>query len=462
MTVGLSMIVKNAAADLEACLASVAGWVDEMVVADTGSSDGTPELAERLGARVMRVRWEQDFAQARNRALQGLQTDWALSLDADERLDAGSGTAARRQWRAQLAGGFDAFQVTIRNYVPSLEARVWDRPAERNRGEFAEGRAYPGFIEHQNVRLFRRCQEIYFVGRVHESVGPRVQAAGLKLGTARGRIHHFGLVRPPAVQAAKNRYYRELGRKKVQEQPADPQAHFELGVVEFDNFGNYGEALRCFERTLRLQPGFVQAWFFAGAALARLGHPQEALAFLQQSQARGGESAALQELMADCAYNLALYKDAVKGYRAAAARVTAVHAAILLSKRGLAELRAGDAANGLRHLHEAADAEPVSVDNLDRLATALVAQQDLPSAAGALRRRVESFPDQPQGYLRLAAVLMQLEQPRAAQDCLSDGLKSLPAEAQLQAAWRELQHAAGQSAGGGLKPAALAPIGVHE
>ncbi|HET9785321.1 MAG TPA: glycosyltransferase [Terriglobales bacterium] len=454
MTVGLSMIVKNAVQDLEACLGSVRGWVDEIVVADTGSGDGTPELAERLGARVLRIRWEQDFAQARNQALAGMTSDWVLSLDADERWEGGSGAAARRGWRAQLTSGPDAFQVTIRNYVASLEARLWDRPAQRNDGAWAEGRAYPGFVEHQNVRLFRRHPEIRFVGRVHESVGPRVKAAGLRLGTARGRIHHFGMVRPPAVQAAKNHYDRELGRKKVQEQPADPQAHFELGVVEFDNFGNYGEALRCFERTLRLQPGFVQAWFFGGAALARLGHPQEALAFFQQAEARGARSAALREFMADCAYNLSQYKDAVAGYRAAAADTTPGHAATLLSKRGLAELRAGEAEAGLRHLRRAAAAMPPCADNLDRLANALVACQELAGAVATLRQRVEQFPDQPQGYLRLAAILARQERYADARQCLDDGLRFLPADPQLREAWSDLQHAVGHPATGGLKPAA--------
>lgn len=453
MTVGLTMIVKDAAGELEACLGSVRGVVDEMVIADTGSRDGTPELAQRLGARVVRIDWQQDFAQARNRALAELRSDWALSLDADEQLDAGRGAAERRQWRVQMASGPDAFQVTIRNYVASLEARIWDRPAQPNDGAFAAGRAYPGFIEHQNVRLFRRRPEIYFVGRVHESVGPRVRAAGLRLGTAQGRIHHFGMVRPPEVQAAKNHLYRELGRRKVEEQPDDAQAHFELGVVEFDNFGNAAAALRCFERALRLQPGLAQAWFFGGAALARLGHAREALAFFQQAEARGGASAALSECMADCAYNLGEYKDAAAGYRAAGASCGRPHAG-LASKRGLAELRAGDTAGGLERLRRAA-AEPSSeAENFDRLAAAQVSLDDLAGAAATLRRRVERFPRQAPGYRKLAAVLLQQEDAAGAAACLESGLEQAPGDAGLEAAWQELQHVMGQPVAAGLKPAA--------
>ncbi|HUI75243.1 MAG TPA: glycosyltransferase, partial [Candidatus Acidoferrum sp.] len=67
-SLALSMIVRDAAETLEACLASVRGVVNEMVLADTGSADGTIALAQRLGARVVSIPWTNDFAEARNRA----------------------------------------------------------------------------------------------------------------------------------------------------------------------------------------------------------------------------------------------------------------------------------------------------------------------------------------------------------------------------------------------------------
>ena len=82
----LSMIVRNEEDKLEACLASVKGFADEMVVVDTGSSDGTIAVAENAGARVERMDWPGDFAPARNRALDFLNGDWVLVLDADEQL----------------------------------------------------------------------------------------------------------------------------------------------------------------------------------------------------------------------------------------------------------------------------------------------------------------------------------------------------------------------------------------
>ena len=82
----LSMIVRDEEARLGECLASVQGFADELVVVDTGSTDATVAIAEAAGARVEQISWPGDFAPARNQALEFLNGDWVLVLDADERL----------------------------------------------------------------------------------------------------------------------------------------------------------------------------------------------------------------------------------------------------------------------------------------------------------------------------------------------------------------------------------------
>ena len=85
-TLSLAMITKNESASLAHCLASVRGLVDELVVVDTGSSDGTVAVAEQHGARVGRFPWCDDFSAARNESLRLCTGDWVLLLDADESL----------------------------------------------------------------------------------------------------------------------------------------------------------------------------------------------------------------------------------------------------------------------------------------------------------------------------------------------------------------------------------------
>ena len=82
----LSMIVRDEEARLGECLRSVQGFADEMVVVDTGSTDATVDVAEAAGARVEQIPWPGDFAPARNQALEFLNGDWVLVLDADEQL----------------------------------------------------------------------------------------------------------------------------------------------------------------------------------------------------------------------------------------------------------------------------------------------------------------------------------------------------------------------------------------
>ena len=80
----LCMIVKNEEKSLPRCLGSVRDLVDEMVVLDTGSSDRTVAVAQSFGARVYHFEWYNNFAVARNEALQYVQGEWVLVLDADE------------------------------------------------------------------------------------------------------------------------------------------------------------------------------------------------------------------------------------------------------------------------------------------------------------------------------------------------------------------------------------------
>jgi tetratricopeptide (TPR) repeat protein len=79
-------IVKNEAANLPRCLASVKPYVDEMVIIDTGSTDDTVSIAQQYGAKIGHFEWCNDFAAARNYALSMVVGDWILTLDADEEL----------------------------------------------------------------------------------------------------------------------------------------------------------------------------------------------------------------------------------------------------------------------------------------------------------------------------------------------------------------------------------------
>src|SRR5437762_2853976 len=86
-TISLCMIAKDEEETIGQSLASARAFVDEMIVVDTGSTDRTVEIAKAAGAKVFHFPWQNDFAAARNAAIEHATGDWILSLDADETLD---------------------------------------------------------------------------------------------------------------------------------------------------------------------------------------------------------------------------------------------------------------------------------------------------------------------------------------------------------------------------------------
>ncbi len=89
-TIGLVMIVKNESRSLQKCLSRAKKLVDRIYITDTGSTDDTVKIAEEFGACISTYEWKNDFAAARNYALEQSDCDWNLILDADEYLVSGN------------------------------------------------------------------------------------------------------------------------------------------------------------------------------------------------------------------------------------------------------------------------------------------------------------------------------------------------------------------------------------
>lgn len=435
----LSMIVRNGAHDLRACLESVRGVVDAMVIADTGSTDSTVDIARSCGARVIYVPWRDDFAEARNLAMLPITDGWVLSLDADEQLDPDAAAALPLLIRNEAVSGY---LVTIRNYVASAQERLWDRPAVKNTGAYAPSRPYPAYVEHENVRLFRRDPGIYFTGRVHETTGKRIEEMGERLARALFCIHHFGLVADAETRSHKNHYYRTLGRMKLEEMPGSAQAHVELGLVEFDNFHNYQAAERLFARATELDGKLALAWFFLGASQLQRGNWNAAIASLRLALSHGHQTALVHETLGDAHYNAAEYEKARRDYQYA---VRAGGGPAALSKLGLAEVRSNLASAGIARLREAINRDPQLPESHDRLILALVWLNHLIEAAQAALAKAATLPS-PQAFLRAASIWASLGEWRRAHSVLQLGSEKFPEAVPLRNAEAEVLRESGQLA----------------
>ena len=425
------MIVRNGADDLPGCLRSVQDVVDEVVIGDTGSTDQSPALARSMGARVFSIPWTHHFAEARNRVLDAVTSDWVLMLDADERLD----LTTRVHLQAHMNDAWDGYQVTIRNYTDRPDARLWDRLAEPNDGLLPESHRFPAWLGHQNVRLFRRDPAIRFSGRVHESVGPSLEAHGKRLGTASFLIHHLGFVMPPEVERRKSAFYRELGKQKLQDSPDNAQAHFEVGLEELTRGEGAGVALGYFIQSCRLKPSFAVAWLFGAIALSMLGHTAQAEEFLAQAESLGYRSPLMVDLRGDLLYRKGDYTGASECYRRLWADFAPAPEAE--SKLGLTLWRGGETMPGLQHLRHAIQMFPGAGANYDRLISVLVAQDQIEDATEVAIKKLQATPPQPSAFLKLASLHAQMGNITEVRATLQKGCQAFPDDAGLLRAARE-------------------------
>jgi len=172
------LITRNAAAVLESCLDSLA-FVDEIVVIDSASTDGTRELAERKGARVVQKEWL-GFGRQKQFAVEQAKNDWVLCLDADERVS------------PQLA-------ASIKRELAAPSSPVYRMP-RRNRflGRWlAHGEGYPDW----SPRLFNRMNARWSDDLVHEKV-----LFAVTPGTLEGDLMHDSSDDLAAYLERQNRY----------------------------------------------------------------------------------------------------------------------------------------------------------------------------------------------------------------------------------------------------------------
>lgn len=150
LLISAALIVKDEERQLPTCLRAASALADELVVYDTGSTDGTVEIARRAGANVFEGYWDDDFARARNEALERCRGEWILWIDADEILQCPNPAAVRALLSAS-ASTLDAYLVPIDNLQGTEAGTVMTHPA---------------------ARLFRRatCQ---WEGRLHEQIVTR-------------------------------------------------------------------------------------------------------------------------------------------------------------------------------------------------------------------------------------------------------------------------------------------------
>jgi glycosyltransferase involved in cell wall biosynthesis/predicted Zn-dependent protease len=271
-SVSLCMIVKDEAANLSRCLASVMAVVQEMVIVDTGSSDRTVDIATAFGAEIHDFSWTGSFSDARNHAMSKARGQWILVMDADEVLSAQDHEKLLRAV-ASSPPKREAWSIIVRNYTERVNVQGWTA----NDGLYPAEERADGWYPAQRVKLFPNDPRFRFSGDVHELVEPSLRKAGVVIRTAPFTVHHYGeLFGVPEELARKQRRYFDLGKQKLAERPNDLVALTEL-AVQAGELELFDEALTLWDRVLALQPDTVEALFNKSYALMGLKRYREGL-----------------------------------------------------------------------------------------------------------------------------------------------------------------------------------------
>lgn len=125
ITLSCAMIVRNAEATLERALLSVRPHVTELVIVDTGSTDGTLEIAGRYADTLVGFRWCDDFSAARQHAFDLCTGEWIMHLDADDELHGGQHIRAGLAALPDELGAIYWRYVTGRDSQGKVQTEFW-------------------------------------------------------------------------------------------------------------------------------------------------------------------------------------------------------------------------------------------------------------------------------------------------------------------------------------------------
>jgi glycosyltransferase involved in cell wall biosynthesis len=203
--VTLAMIVRDEEAHIAECLESMKGYVDEIVVVDTGSKDKTIEICKSFGAKVYEHPWEDSFALARNQVIGHVETPWLIQMDADEIMEKKDAERVRDVVRSAHKNTTNLIHLVLINK---------EKGAESNTSVINSG------------KIMRVTPELHFTSRVHN----KLHCPGDSILTNLTIFHHgYALPDEETMRKKKDRTTRLL-LMQSEEQPEDCETHHYLAI----------------------------------------------------------------------------------------------------------------------------------------------------------------------------------------------------------------------------------------
>jgi glycosyltransferase involved in cell wall biosynthesis len=234
--VSLCMIVKNEEQVLERCLSSVVNLVDEMVIVDTGSTDGTKEIALKYTNNIYDFEWISDFAAARNFATSKASGEWILVLDADEYVDEENFCNFVQEIKDDN-DIFDVYTAKILNFTGNL-------------GE--------SLVQNYHYRIYKNNGELSYYRNIHEQIKNN-KGEQLKAKNSSLLIFHSGYLNKTVIEKNKSERNKELLDKEMNSGVKNAFDYFNYGN-EYSSIGDYEKALDSYLQAYKRKTDFQLSW----------------------------------------------------------------------------------------------------------------------------------------------------------------------------------------------------------
>ena len=207
------MIVKNEEKNIRRALSWAKDIAFEQIVVDTGSTDRTVEIAREMGAKIYHFQWIDDFAAAKNYAIEQASGDWIAFLDADEYMN--------REDTKKLVRLLEDISVPRPGAkIPLFVRCAWIQLDDNGK---------PFSVDPQD-RIFRNRKDLRYHGKIHEQI--RVPQSGRYTYIQAENmlsIFHTGYTKSAYKETGKQQRNIELLERELEEDPENYMAWSYLG-----------------------------------------------------------------------------------------------------------------------------------------------------------------------------------------------------------------------------------------
>lgn len=204
-TLSLCMIVKNEEKYIKKCIDSVFDIVDEIIIVDTGSTDSTLDIIKNYNIKLYKYKWNNNFSEARNYAIDQSSCDWILFLDADEVLDNSSKSKVIDFIKNT---NLDGCHFLVHNYISEN---------------------MKDYTLHYALRLFKNNKGYYYKGKIHEQISNDEFEVINKFSNEDILLHHYGYTNEVLTIKDKRARNIPILINSLEENPNDSFTLFNLG-----------------------------------------------------------------------------------------------------------------------------------------------------------------------------------------------------------------------------------------